>query len=86
MNQLIRSSSSFGANFLATQRAKSTTDFIKKLKVVEEEADERMYFSENLSEVLPIDKDHAKDLQAKCNEIISIVVSSINTSRNKLKK
>ncbi|WP_243456803.1 four helix bundle protein [Polaribacter batillariae] len=40
VNQLIRSSSSVGANYRASQRAKSTTDFINKLKIVEEEADE----------------------------------------------
>ncbi|HEX9599899.1 MAG TPA: four helix bundle protein [Mariniflexile sp.] len=40
VNQLIRSSSSVGANYRASQRAKSTADFINKLKIVEEEVDE----------------------------------------------
>ena len=40
VNQLIRSSSSVGANYRASQRAKSTADFINKLKIVEEEIDE----------------------------------------------
>ncbi len=35
VNQLIRSSSSVGANFRASQRAKSSADFINKLKIVE---------------------------------------------------
>ena len=34
VNQLIRSSSSVGANYRAPQRAKSTADFINKLKIV----------------------------------------------------
>ncbi|MGB5610350.1 four helix bundle protein, partial [Eudoraea sp.] len=38
--QLIRCSSSVGANYRASQRAKSTADFIYKLKIVEEEVDE----------------------------------------------
>jgi four helix bundle protein len=38
--QLIRSSSSVGANYRAACRAKSKPDFINKLKIVEEEADE----------------------------------------------
>ena len=42
INQLIRCSSSVGANYRASQRAKSTADFINKLKIVEEEADEVM--------------------------------------------
>ena len=44
VNQLIRCSSSVGANYRASQRAKSTADFINKLKIVEEEADESHYF------------------------------------------
>ncbi|WP_235914956.1 four helix bundle protein [Flagellimonas ochracea] len=50
VNQLIRSSSSFGANYRASQRAKSRADFINKLKIVEEEIDESMYFLELLME------------------------------------
>ena len=46
VNQLIRCSSSVGANFRAAQRAKSTSDFINKLKIVEEEVDESMYWLE----------------------------------------
>ena len=38
VNQLIRSSSSVGTNYRASQRGKSTADFINKLKIVEEEA------------------------------------------------
>lgn len=49
-NQIIRSSSSTGANYRAACRAKSTADFINKLKIVEEEADETLYFLELLVE------------------------------------
>ena len=86
VNQLIRSSNSVGANFRAAQRAKSTADFINKLKIVEEEADESMYFLELLMETMPEGSTEAKKLHAECNEIISIVVASINTSRKKLQK
>ena len=44
--QLIRCSSSVGANYRAACRAKSDADFVNKLKIVEEEADESMYFLE----------------------------------------
>jgi four helix bundle protein len=43
-NQLVRCSSSVGANYRAACRAKSTADFINKLKIVEEELDETMFF------------------------------------------
>ena len=86
VNQLIRSSSSVGANYRAAQRAKSDADFINKLKIVEEEADESMYFLELLLEIMPENKEQAKTLHTECNEIISIVVASINTTRKKLNK
>jgi len=44
VNQLIRCSSSVGANYRASQRAKSTADFVNKLKIVEEEVDESNFF------------------------------------------
>ena len=42
--QLIRCSSSVGASLSCSQRAKSTADFINKLKIVEEEVDESGYW------------------------------------------
>jgi four helix bundle protein len=44
--QIIRSSSSVGANYRASRRAKSNADFINKLKIVEEEMDESLFFLE----------------------------------------
>lgn len=85
-NQLIRCSSSVGANYRAACRAKSTADFINTLKIVEEEADESMYFLELLLEVS--DKEHSgmKRLHTEGNELLSIVVASIKTMRNKNRK
>ncbi|MEM6541573.1 MAG: four helix bundle protein, partial [Bacteroidota bacterium] len=51
VRQLIRSSSSVGANYRAACRAKSRKDFINKLKIVEEEIDESMYWLELFSKV-----------------------------------
>jgi four helix bundle protein len=48
--QLIRSSSSVGANYRATRRAKSTSDFVNKFKIVEEEMDESLFFLEMIVE------------------------------------
>jgi four helix bundle protein len=42
--QIIRSSGSVGANYRASRRAKSKPDFINKLKIVEEELDESLFF------------------------------------------
>lgn len=84
VNQLIRCSSSVGANYRASQRAKSTADFINKLKIVEEEADESLFFLEIISEI-NTDKDLKTEIEyllKEGNEILAIVVASIKTSRN----
>ncbi len=56
--QLIRSATSVGANYRSAYRGKSTADVIAKLSLVEEEADESLYWMELIVEVglLPLEK------------------------------
>ncbi|MCF6347835.1 MAG: four helix bundle protein [Flavobacteriaceae bacterium] len=82
-NQLIRSSSSVGANYRAACRGKSMADFINKLKIVEEEADESMYFLELLMEINDKLYKEMKALHSEVNGILSIIVASIKTSKNR---
>ncbi|HVK96844.1 MAG TPA: four helix bundle protein [Flavisolibacter sp.] len=80
-SQLIRSSSSVGINYRASQRAKSDRDFINKLKIVDEEADECIYFLELL---LVLNKDYSHLIVPLVNEgteILKMIVASINTKR-----
>ncbi|MEO5563106.1 MAG: four helix bundle protein [Chitinophagaceae bacterium] len=79
--QLIRSSSSVGANYRAARRAKSDADFINKLKIVEEEIDESVYFLELIREFNPEHKNRISELINEGTEILKIIVSSINTTR-----
>lgn len=81
VNQLLRCSSSVGANYRASQRAKSRADFINKLKIVEEEIDESIYFLELLEEVSENQIAEIKSLHSEANEILAIIVSSIKTAR-----
>ena len=81
-NQL-RCSSSVGANYRAACRAKSNADFINKLKIVEEETDESMYFLELLLEVSIREHLEIKRLHKEANELLSITVASIKTMRNR---
>ena len=86
VRQLIRCSSSVGANYRASQRAKSTADFIYKLKIVEEEVDESIYWLELFQEVMDPCKTEIKLLIQEANELLAIVVASIKTARkNKTK-
>jgi four helix bundle protein len=81
VNQLIRSSSSVGANYRASQRAKSTADFINKLKIVEEEVDESVYWLEIFEEVSSEFLEEIHVLKKEGNELLAITVASINTAR-----
>lgn len=82
-NQLIRSSSSPGTNYRAACRAKSTADFINKLKIVEEELDESMYFLELLHHFNPDLRQGINPLVKESEELLAITISSIKTVRNK---
>jgi four helix bundle protein len=81
--QITRCSTSVGANYRSACRAKSSPDFINKLRIVEEETDETLYWLEIMEESNLIDGKKIVDLKKEVDEIIAIMVSSINTMRNK---
>ncbi len=87
VSQLIRCSSSVGANYRALQRAKSNADFINKLKIIEEEADESLFFLELLNDVSMLQNLKLEiqfmPLIQEANEITAIIVSTLKTVRNK---
>lgn len=82
--QILRSSTSIGANYRAVCRAKSTADFINKLKIVEEETDETIYWLKVLEESGLLTTQQTATLKKEAEEILSIIVASINTARKKL--
>jgi four helix bundle protein len=84
--QLVRCSSSVGANYRAARRAKSDADFINKLKIVEEECDESVYFLELLREFNPDSQERINSLINEGIEILKIIVASITTTRNRISK
>jgi len=51
--------------------------------IVEEEADETLFWLEVIEEVEILKLDSISSLKQECNEILSIVVSSINTARRR---
>ena len=79
--QLLRSGTSVGANYRAACRAKSKLDFIAKLGIVSEEADESAFWIELLQEAGKIGPADSKAILAEPNELVAIAVSSINTAR-----
>jgi four helix bundle protein len=82
-NQLIRSGTSVGANYRAVCRAKSTADFIHKLAIVEEEADETGYWLELLAECGLMPFARLRELLEEADEIVAIVVAASITTKQR---
>ena len=81
--QLLRSGTSVGANYRAARRARSNADFISKMGVVVEEADESGYWIDLLSAAGKADRNATAPLQAEANELVAIAIASINTARGR---
>ncbi len=81
--QLLRSATSVGANYRAACRGKSTADILHKLAIVEEEADESLYWLELLIESKIVSEKKLSILVNDINEIVAMTVSSIKTLRSK---
>jgi len=79
--QLLRSGTSGGANYRAVCRAKSNSDFINKLRIVEEECDESLFWMELLVDNNLVKAALLSGLMKEADEILAIVVSSAKTAR-----
>jgi four helix bundle protein len=79
--QLMRSASSVGANYRAACRAKSKADFIAKLSIVEEEADESTYWIEILEGLGMGSDETLQRLKDEAGQLVAIVVASKRTAR-----
>ena len=79
--QLVRSGTSVGANYRAANRARSRVDFIAKMKIVEEETDESVYWLELLVEGGFVPEENVGALLDEANQLLAIVVTSIKTAR-----
>ncbi|RME70637.1 MAG: four helix bundle protein [Chloroflexi bacterium] len=80
-NQLVRAGTSVGANYRAACRAKSTADMVNKLKIVEEEADETLYWLEILVQAGIVPATRISLLYDEMNQILSMTIASIKTLR-----
>lgn len=85
-DQILRSALSVGANYRAVCRAKSDKDFINKMRIVEEEADETAYWLEIIEEFDLLKSDDLRELKREVNELVAMVVASIRTKSIGLNK
>ena len=85
-NQIIRSGTSPAANYRAACLGKLDRDFLNKLKIVEEELDETLYWLDLIMEIQMIKSDLLSALYEENKELLKIIVSSITTMKAKLNK
>ena len=77
--QLIRSGTAVGANYRSACRARSTAELIAKLRIVEEEADECLYWMELIVEAKLLEVTNLRSIMSETNEILAMTVASIKT-------
>ena len=84
INQLLRASTSIGANIYEAQYAQGTKDFISKLEIALKECNESKYWLDLLCETESISKEEYNQFQKKCIDIQRMLVASIVKSKEKL--
>ena len=85
--QLLRSGTSVGANYRSACKGKSTADFINKITIVEEEADECCYWLELIIEAEIANKELVDPILKEANELTAIFTATGRTAKaNKLKQ
>lgn len=79
--QLLRSGTSVAANYRAVQRARSRADFISKMGVVVEEADETQFWLELLEQAAILQPLQLKDVKKEITELLAIFTASYRTAK-----
>ncbi|MEP6603139.1 MAG: four helix bundle protein [Spartobacteria bacterium] len=80
--QFLRSGTSLAANYRASCRARSNADFVSKISIVAEEADETLFWFEVLVESDLIRMKTVEPLMAECEELLKIFSSSLATAKS----
>ena len=83
-NQLLRSSTSIGANYRSACRARSKQEFISKIKIVEEESDESLYWLELIRELNFFKAEKLFAIIKEADELTAIFTSTSITSKRNL--
>jgi four helix bundle protein len=80
--QVTRSGCSVAANYRAALRAKSRADFVNKITIVLEEADETLFWIEFIIETGLLPKAKLEDLRSEAEELVKIFNVTRTTARN----
>jgi four helix bundle protein len=79
--QFLRSGTSLAANYRSACRARSAADFISKISVVAEEADETLFWFELLLEAELVKMNLFEPLMKECEELLKIYSASLATAK-----
>ncbi len=85
-NQVLRSGTAIDALLCEAEYAQSLPDFINKLSISLKEANEIRYWIRLLRDSMYIEQSYSKEFLDQLNQLISMLISSINTSKRKLKE
>jgi len=85
-NQLLRSSSSVGANYRSACKGKSSADFINKITICEEEADESIYWLDLMIESELIKSELLPGLKREATELTAIFTAIGKTAKENQRK
>ncbi len=81
--QVLRSGTSVGANYRSACRARSQAEFVSRMHIVLEEADESHYWMELLAASQLVPESSLRALMKEAEELVAIAVASIKTARKK---
>ena len=84
LNQIVKSATSVGANYRAVCRARSDREFVAKMNIVLEEADETLFWLEIIIDKEWLNKSDIEPIWKEGNELTAIFVSSLKTINNRL--
>lgn len=82
LNQLLRSATGIAANYRAAGRSRSKAEFVAKIGVVVEEADETVFWLEMLAESGIVRPEKLANLLAEATELVAIFTASRKTARS----
>ena len=79
--QLLRAGTSVGANYREASRARSDAEFVAKIELCAQEADETQYWLELLTEGCGVSEDRTGPIHAEADELISIFVTMAKNTK-----
>ena len=85
-HQLLRSATSAAANYRAACRGRSRADFLAKMGIVVEEADESVFWLELLSDAEIVSREKLRDLMGEANELLAIFAAAQLTTKRNMQK